>query len=298
LWSMRYLLTNTSDELKNELFKAWLETLEETTQWLWDRVIRKLIPMLKEHGESAVLIPAGQLALLPLHAAWIKEPSKPSKRLYALDELNLSYAPSAHSLRLASLAAQKPAESESLLIIDNPDGSLKFVKDQVQAAIEGFKQVKHLSGKRATLITVKKEMQRAYVLHFATHGRAGWEKAEQAQLLLADGILTLPDIFKLDLKRVRLAILSACETGVPGLELIDEMIGLPSGMLQAGVPGVIGSLWPVDDASTAMLITRFYQYWRKEGKTPQEALKQAQSWLRDSLYESPYYWAAFTYNGV
>jgi CHAT domain-containing protein len=157
-------------------------------------------------------------------------------------------------------------------------------------------------------------------------------------LLLADGYLSLPDIFALHLDQARLAVLSACETGVPGLELIEEMIGLPSGMMQAGVPGVIGSLWSVNDMSTAMLMARFYHLWREEGNSPQEALRQAQIWLRDStteqkkqlfkhfvdrqsarmsadtaqafyqhigwddpqarVFESPYYWAAFTYTGV
>ena len=87
-------------------------------------------------------------------------------------------------------------------------------------------------------------------------------------------------------------------SGVPGLELIDEMIGLSAGMMQAGVPGVVGSLWSVNNGSTAMLMARFYQYWQKEGKSPQDALSLAQIWLRDSLFESPYYWAAFTYTGV
>jgi CHAT domain-containing protein len=116
------------------------------------------------------------------------------------------------------------------------------------------------------------------------------------------------------------------------------MIGLPAGMLQAGVPGVIGSLWGVDDASTAMLMARFYYLWRDIKLAPQEALRKAQIWLRDSttkqkkgwldqlidgeitgmssttaqaFYEyiawkspeartftSPFFWAAFTYTGI
>ena len=151
---------------------------------------------------------------------------------------------------------------------------------------------------------------------------------------------TILDIFQLDLDNIRLAVLSACETSLPGMDLIDEMIGLPSGMMQAGVSGVIGSLWAVNDMSTAMLMARFYSLWHEheEGKNPQEALRQAQIWLRDSttaqkkelfkhfvdtravhmsadtaqafyqhigcddaeerIFESPFYWAAFTYPGV
>ena len=217
--------------------------------------------------------------------------------MYALDEMNISYAPSAHALGQARLAASRRAES--LLIVDNPDGSLPFSKDEVIAASNAFTNVTHLSGKKASVEAVKKEMPKSHVLLFSTHGQAGWEKTEQARLELADAHgLTLTDIFSLDLHQARLAILSACETGIPGLELIDEMIGLPAGMMQAGIPGVIGSLWRVNEGSTAVLMSSFYGYWRKEGKSPQEALRLAQIWLRDNLFESPYYWAAFTYTGV
>jgi CHAT domain-containing protein len=62
----------------------------------------------------------------------------------------------------------------------------------------------------------------------------------------------------------------------------DEYVGLPAGFLQAGVAGIVGSLWPVPDASTAVLIGRFYHLWRVERIEPVEALRQAQRWLRDS----------------
>jgi CHAT domain-containing protein len=297
LWSLKPFLKNISKEMEDNLFIAWQKTLDETTHWLWDAVMGELISAIKKQSEAITLIPIGQLAFLPLHAAWMEDASKPTHRRYALDEMNISYAPSAHALWQANLATKRPVED--LLAVENPDGSLVFSKDEVHAALDVFKRVIHLPGKEAVVKVVKKEMQSAHVLHFSTHGRAGWEKAEQARLTLADdGYLTLLDIFELDLNQARLAVLSACETGVPGLELIDEMIGLPAGMMQAGVPGVVGSLWSVNDGSTALLMARFYRFWRKEGKSPQEALRQAQRWLRDSLFESPYYWAAFTYTGV
>lgn len=296
LWSLTRYLTKTSKELKQDLFHAWEKTLDDTTRWLWDAVMGKLIPALEAHGRSVTLIPAGHLALLPLHAAWTQDPSKPTGRRYVLDELNVSYAPSAHALWQASLGAGRPVER--LMAVENPDGTLPGTREEVYTVLSLFENAKHLPGKQATLKTVRENMQTADLLHFATHGQAGWQEEEQARLKLADGDLTLPDIFELRLHRARLAVLSACETGVPGLKLIDEMIGLPAGMMQAGVPGVVGSLWSVNDMSTALLMKRFYQFWREESKPPQEALRQAQIWLRDGLFDSPYHWAAFTYTGV
>ncbi len=93
------------------------------------------------------------------------------------------------------------------------------------------------------------------------------------------------------------------------------------GLLQAGVGGVVASLWPVSDLSTMILLTRFYDFWRKDGLEPAEALRKAQIWLRDSSkrekreyfqdmdkefheqllgtdFTHPFHWSAFTYTGV
>jgi CHAT domain-containing protein len=52
--------------------------------------------------------------------------------------------------------------------------------------------------------------------------------------------------------------------------------------LQAGVAGVVASLWAVNDLGTAMLMERFYRLWRAEGLAPAIALRDAQLWLRDT----------------
>ena len=147
-----------------------------------------------------------------------------------------------------------------------------------------------------------------------------------------EAILTLRDLLDLKLVEnnqggIRLTILSACETGLPGIELADEAISLPTGLLQAGVAGVAASLWSVSDLSTMVLLSRFYTLWRNHHLEPSQALITAQKWLRDAeprdivthcetffpelaskkgdLYRSlrfdfshPYHWAAFSYMGV
>ena len=75
--------------------------------------------------------------------------------------------------------------------------------------------------------------------------------------------MTLRDLLDsdLDLSASRLAVLSACQTGIIDFRRIpDEAIGFPAGLLQAGVPGVVSTLWLVDDISTALLLARFYRH--------------------------------------
>ncbi len=61
------------------------------------------------------------------------------------------------------------------------------------------------------------------------------------------------------------------------------------GFLQAGAPGVVSTLWAVNDLSTMLLMERFYRYHLKDEMPPAAALRQAQLWLRDvtagELYE-------------
>jgi len=186
-----------------------------------------------------------------------------------------------HEIRLGPNIGRACANL-SLLAVDNPDGTLTFTEDEVQAVLEHFPTAAiHLRREEARKEAVTQAMQSHAVLHFSTHGMAGWTEAERSRLKLADGDLTLPEIFDLHLERPRLAVLSACETGVPGLKLPDEVESLPGGMMQAGIPGVVGSLWSVNDLSTAILIARFYELWREEGLPAPQALCQAQIWLRD-----------------
>jgi CHAT domain-containing protein len=57
-----------------------------------------------------------------------------------------------------------------------------------------------------------------------------------------------------------------------GTWLTDESVGLPTAFLSAGAAGVVGSLWSVPDASTAVLMAEFYRIWRTEPVDPWIAL--------------------------
>jgi CHAT domain-containing protein len=262
--------------------QAWFAALDEACRWLWDVAMGRVVEALAG-ARSAVLIPSGLLGFLPFHAAWREDPAAPTGRRYALDDLLITYAPSAHALAAARQVAVR-APADRLFAVDNPDGSLRFSAEEVAAALEHFApdQRRLLGGEAATRKAVLKEIPRYSVLHFSTHGRADLEEPLQSGLLMADGALSLGDLMDLRLEGARLAVLSACETGLPGAKLPEEAVSLPSGLIQAGVAGVVGSLWAVNEVSTALLMARFYDLWRQEGREPPEALRQAQIWLRDS----------------
>ena len=234
--------------------------------------------------QQATVIPAGSLGLLPLHAAWTEDATALTGRRYAMDFVTLTYAPSAGALAASREVAGR-VTPDAVLAVDNPDGSLVFSRQEVEAVRSYFPpdRAKVLQGAAATRQAVLDHLPNFPIYHLSTHGWAGWSEPLQGGLLLAGGsTLTLADLLDLRLEGARLAVLSACETGIPGTKLPDEVVSLPTGLVQAGVAGVVASLWAVNDLSTAMLMERFYRLWRQDGLPPAEALRGAQIWLRDS----------------
>jgi CHAT domain-containing protein len=96
--------------------------------------------------------------------------------------------------------------------------------------------------------------------------------------------LTVERLLETDgLGRPRLVVLSACETGLYDIDRNpDEFIGLPGTFTALGAGGVLGTLWPVSDAATALLIAKFYELHRDGRRSPPTALRDAQLWLRQA----------------
>ncbi len=315
---------------------AWLDAINQGTRQLWQPLMAPLIDHLKQrHFQQATLIPTGLLSFLPLHAAWTEAPTAPTGRHYALDSIHFTYAPNARSLSTAQEIAQRTV-ADSILAIDEPThenaGPLPSSEREVQIAIATFQNPNVLRHEQATREAILAALPHYNVLHCSCHGKANLQEPLKSGLAMTgkgeEAILTLRDLLDLKLNGIRLAILSACETGLAGIELADEVISLPTGLLQAGVAGVVASLWSVDEVSTMVLLSRFYTLWRDQHLEPSQALIKAQQWLRDSkprdvvahcetfipelasreaqeLYRSlklkfshPYFWAAFSYMGV
>ncbi|WP_069472616.1 CHAT domain-containing protein [Candidatus Marithrix sp. Canyon 246] len=270
---------------KKSFEEKWLKFLEEITQWLWSSIMEPVIEALPKDA-YCTFIPTGLLNLLPLHAAWKVDETKPTGKYYALDALTIAYVPNARSLYAAQqIAAQ--ISPDNLLAIQEPlpvsANRLPNTKPEVKTVISHFPQHEVLKEKKATRAAIIEALPNYNVLHFSGHGFANLENPAQSGLVMANNeALTVADLLKLRLKGIRLVTLSACETGLAGLDLPDEVVNLPTGLLQAGVAGVAASLWTVADLSTMMLISYFYDLWRIEKLEPVQALRQAQIWMRDT----------------
>lgn len=107
-----------------------------------------------------------------------------------------------------------------------------------------------------------------------------------------DGILTAFEISELDLNKINMVILSACETALGNISG-DQIFGLQRGFKRAGVQSLLMSLWEVDDEATQILMTEFYKNYLC-GMSKQKSLNEAQKAVRETPgFEDPEYWAAF-----
>ena len=269
---------------------GWDGTLDAVGRWLWTAAMESVIDALG--GQSAAsLAPAGQLALLPLHASWAPDGARPTARRFAIDHVALSYAPSAVAiLHAREIAGRLPLAG--LLGIVDPETTnarslpLAAAERHAAATLMSGPFLK-LSGADAARDRVLAELPGRAVAHFACHGLARPDSPLDSALLTSgEQPLTLRDLFGLELTGhdrpgMRLAVLSACETQLPGTELPDELIGLPGGFLQAGAAAVMASQWAIEDAAAALVTIMFYRNLMAGADGP-VALRDAQIWVRDT----------------
>jgi CHAT domain-containing protein len=147
-------------------------------------------------------------------------------------------------------------------------------------------------------------LRRANVIHFAGHAVSDEFRPDRSYLVLEPGAgrpnghLAAASLDSTPIPNVRLVVLSACTT-LGGDGASQGFTGLSGALLDAGVRGVVGSLWAVDDGPTAKLMVKFHERYLLT-RDPARALWEAQRAMMmagDSTTNTPAVWAAFRYVG-
>jgi CHAT domain-containing protein len=259
-----------------------------------------------------VIVPDGPLWELPFQAL-----QRDGQRLL-LDDHSLAYAPSLTAL-VEMRKARRPAASAAALFALagsragnasssageelGPDGGLEM-RRQVEglAGLYGQAASRVYVGTRATEDRLRDEAGRYAIVHLAAHGFFDDQNPLYSHLRLAtsghgdtpssDGRLEAWEILEMGLP-VRLAVLSACESGRSASGEGDGLLGLTWALFVAGCPATVVSQWNVDAASTTELMLEFHRRLRR-GVSPAEALRRSALALRASpRYGHPFYWAPF-----
>jgi CHAT domain-containing protein len=159
-------------------------------------------------------------------------------------------------------------------------------------------RVTRLPATEATSTALHGALTRFQVLHFAGHATAvPDDPLESAMIMAQDQRLTVRDLLARGTGTARFALLSACDSARVTDPLSDELVNLPTALLQCGFSGVVGSLWTSYDKPSTMIMDVFYKEWQGHHASPSEALRSAQAWTRDHGFASPLAWANFVYVG-
>ncbi len=278
------------------------EHFDQAVDVLKERLLKPLANLCKSwHIANLIVIPQGELALVPY---WdLLEMTRSSG--------SLCLAPSLGVFELCT-GRFRSTDGATLLVTD-VTGSLRHSRTEL-----GFVRAARTGDIRevAEVHDIKDAARNAVVLHVAAHGVFNINNPYLGGLIVSDKTpvetwfaqyVVHPRRFSSEatpegwplltaaacmadmaLDHCRLAILSACESGIPRLHRGGEMTGLPNAFILAGAKSVIASLWRVHDAATAVLMHHFYDVW--EGGRGQiagvaESLKEARNRLANTSRE-------------
>jgi len=254
-----------------------------------------------------VVVPDKELARLPFAALLDAESGR-----FLIEDFSLAMAPSLdHFVRLAErdreLAAGPPGE---VLVVTGNAGSrsvypaLSGARESAEAIVATHVGALLLEGQSTSPEQLLELLSAVEVFHFAGHAVSEREVPHKPRLILDDRegrVVSLPveGIAAAAPKRLRLVVLAACSTA-RAVEPGNPVPVYAWELLSRGVPGVVGTLWPVVDSSTARLFEVFHQR-LAEGESPESALREAQlALLRGSEKHDrhPYRWAGFVFLGA
>ncbi len=260
-------------------------------QRLYDWLIRPIETVLPATVQTLVWVPDGVLRLLPVAALHNGEQ-------FLVERYAMAVTPSLDLTDPRPL----PQETASVLAAGMTEAVADFpplphVREELQSLRQLYDSTVLLNQDfNPTRLARTIDEGEFGIVHIASHGEFAAEP-DNSFLLTSQGKLTLPQLartiapLRYREQPLELLTLSACETAQG-----DDRtaLGLAGVAIQAGARSALATLWRVADATTAVLMQRFYEHLSVPGTSRARALQHAQlALLNDPAYASPVFWAPF-----
>lgn len=269
----------------------------------------ELIAALAEHlppGVALVIVAGEPLAAFPFAAL-----VDPRTGRCLIEDRALAFAPSANVyVRMLRRDRALPAAKERrALVFGNPRlgpedrhlEALPRAEEEARQVAALYPGTHPLLGPAAIREVFLDRAGACEIVHFAGHAVADLDSPASSKLLFSpanrrqgSGALMAREVGEMSFAFTRLLVLGACSTA-GGSATGEGIDGLAHPFLAAGVPGVVASLWRVEDAPAAELLVAFHRE-LAAGRDAMRALQAAQVALRRSPRRSlnlPSGWAAF-----
>ena len=292
---------------------------------------RSVLSPIAKHiqGRNLIISPDGELGYLPFGLLTKSEAAAGTgfvKLPYLLKDHQISYiyslwqevlskrgteaSPNQYLALAPDFNKREETEGgETPLLAMNPPvrGSLVELEGTVKevANINRLFKGKYFEGPDATEQRFKNLAADYGIIHLATHAIVDDENPMNSRLLFTlnqdsteDGDLYAWELYNLQLN-AEMVVLSACNTGFGKLQQGEGVKSLGWAFTHAGCRGIVMSLWPAQDQSTADLMTYFYEGLSK-GYSKDRALQEAKlKYLENAgeLFAHPFNWAGFVVQG-
>ncbi len=278
------VLKSISAEELSGLIRDYLESVRVNETKSFTRMARRLydelIAPVEKHAfadspETLVILPDGPLHLLPF--AGLQDP----QGHFLIEKVPLAFAASRSVFRHCLLLNKRRTD-------DNFNVTLIDGSANLPSAREELVYISKLYGKDASILSprelsaFRQAVAQSEIVHFSGHAiNAQGKPALLLQSSPSEIHLDCKTIGTWKMPRTYLVNLAGCSTGIGPISEGEAPWGLIPAFLNAGVPAVIASLMPVDDASTMRLSCRFYDLLQR-GVSKAQALQRAQLGLLDS----------------
>ncbi|CAA7268641.1 unnamed protein product [Cyclocybe aegerita] len=196
-----------------------------------------------------------EIARPVLQALQLRPSSDPPPGDYRERKASISvhnYAISSYTPTLGLLLIQRPSMSQSSV----PNVLVVGVS---RADIPGVNVSPLPMDGNATLDNILKSIISCSVVHLACHAHQHLLDPLSSAFLVHGEKLLLSKIVEASSKKAELAILSACQTAKGDENTPDEAIHLAGGMLFAGFPTVIATMWAIDDYDAPEVTKAIYE---------------------------------------
>jgi CHAT domain-containing protein len=286
------------ETLRIDLTKPYtLQKVRSLSKQLYDRLLQSFEAQLIENKiKTLVFVPDGSLRNIPMGVLY-------DGQKYLVEKYNIALAPG------LQLIEPLPLNREPLKVLvaglsEARQGftSLQFVDreiKEIQASISSTV----IRDREFTESNLADRLDRNLfsIVHLATHGQFS-SNTEDTFILAWDKQIEIDRLNNLLKKNeqnssgaIELLVLSACETAAGDNR---ATLGLAGISVRAGVRSTLASLWNLDDESSSILMSQFYQELVSKKVTKAEALKKAQlTLLQNPRYQHPRYWATYVLLG-
>jgi CHAT domain-containing protein/tetratricopeptide (TPR) repeat protein len=302
--------SNPEGAVKYERYKNFCAN----SWWLYDRLVKELIDNIDP--KSRIIVSAdGPLATIPFEAFTTRHVENeevnyhlpylmlghPISYAYSAGVLLKQYAHLREGKKLLAFgyAGDGPARAtrSGLTNLPGTEKELQAIKDVMHNDVNQYKL-----RAEASEAAFKKQVAEFDIVHLAVHGEGDTLNSLNSRLIfraeadtVEDGSLYAHELYDLNLSKLDLAVLSACESGIGKQQVGEGLMSIARGFAYAGCPSLVISLWKINDRTSAQVMRGFYNH-LVAGEPLDISLANAKADYLKSAGEfnsHPFYWAAF-----